>query len=43
VGAERLGLAARTLHVEPTSATALQAFLETLDATRQGANAAANA
>ncbi|MDR6991072.1 response regulator [Luteimonas sp. 3794] len=38
VGAERLGLAARVLHVEPASAVALHAFLETLDATRESAN-----
>ncbi|VXB63841.1 conserved hypothetical protein [Luteimonas sp. 9C] len=39
VGAERLGLAARVLHVDPTSTSALQAFLETLDATRTSAHA----
>ncbi|MCD9096335.1 response regulator [Luteimonas fraxinea] len=43
VGAERLGLAARVLHVDPTSASALKAFLDTLDATRTSANALANA
>ncbi|MCD9006444.1 response regulator [Luteimonas sp. XNQY3] len=43
VGAERLGLAARVLHVEPMSASALQTFLDVLDATRASANVAANA
>ncbi len=43
VGAERLGLAARTLHVDPTSTSALQSFLDALDATRTSANALANA
>lgn len=42
VGAERLGLAARVLHIDPTSASALQAFLETLDATRTSANTPAS-
>lgn len=39
VGAERLGLAARILHAEPASPAALQAFLETLDATHASATA----
>ncbi|MFL6587716.1 MAG: response regulator transcription factor [Luteimonas sp.] len=43
VGAERLGLAARVLHVDPSSESALQSFLVTLDATRTSANALANA